>query len=165
MKKTMILLILLLVPTAFANYDLEEQQFFSYLVNLGLEESFVEITDDEVIVDYVIPEGYSEQDILFQIQGVFIGAAEFAPHTTLSIVQVYYTADQDPLLTATVPTPFIHMYNDDDISIEDLWASVELNSDAVEEISLPSVSERSWTPYIILLLIILAAWYYWKKKK
>ena len=64
----------------------ENEQLYSALGSAGIDDAAVDVTDDRVVVRYVLPDGYDLKATTFLVLGA---AAEAAPYTERITVERY----------------------------------------------------------------------------
>jgi len=164
MKKIMIpiLLTIILCIPATATYVEEEQNIFTFLAGMGIEENSVKVTEDTTTIDYVIPMLSGENDLIFQQQAAYIAAAKFSPHTTLTVVRARENAEEKPKLVTTIPTPITIMYLANDIDITTMWANI-IEKEPSQKLG--GLGSPSFTTMLIIALLIVGIYLFFKRKK
>lgn len=160
---TLIVLGILLSPIATASGTREEQEIaeaaiYTNMVGQGIEEIVVIIKDDDVIVDYVVPELNHDTDLLLQVQGIFTLAAKYVPESTMTIVKVRYDSDEESIIVAAVPTQFTVMMLDGLLDVESFFGMMDINSpDLIKAVMTAEQQEKNLGMWFLIFLIFLFA--------
>jgi hypothetical protein len=158
MKWLPLFLILLLSTTLVsAFYEEETNAITLSLVSVGIEESVVEATGEAIVIDYVLPNVKSENDILYQMQLVFVVAAKAIPTTPITIIKVRFDAESDPAFIATAPTMAAVYLDQDLITVEEFWGNVLVNDPEIYEEVLDAEKTSGGSMLWLWLILFLIA--------
>lgn len=119
---------------AASGQDLNRQResiLYATLVAMGFESSTAIVTDNEVVVDYVIKPLQSDLDLVLQLQSIFIAAAKVAPDTVLTVIKGRYRADYPPMLVVAVPNDVTQELIAEAIEPASFWQMVAINDETL----------------------------------
>jgi len=174
MKKMylMLYIVLALLVSSFvyaesqSSYQSQEVLIQYALLEIGIDEYYVDVTDDVVQVDYVIPHIDNDHALLFQLQHIFSAVAVYSPQTTFSVIKVRLAAENEPILVASVATDFTTMLHEDYIDIETYWGFVDINDETLfDELVAQERFARGFFSLqnILILLVVLVAFFFFIK--
>lgn len=112
---------LALVPAPTASPSNEE--LYSTLSSAGIEDAFVDVTEDRVLVRYELPTGYDQEATNYLVLGA---AAEVAPYTEHIVVETYVDSTRVVRLTANTGGVLAVLSAEEEPTAED-WERLEAN--------------------------------------
>lgn len=108
-----------------------ESILYATLTAMGFEKSTAIVTDNEVVVDYIIKPLQSDVDLVLQLQSIFIASAKIAPNCVLTVIKGRYDSKHPPMVVVAVPTNVTQKLVAEVIEPATFWQLVTVNDEAL----------------------------------